>query len=164
MVRAAQRGVVTADHRSMSLTAFAAAALMAATPACAPHVQDGHAVVATGAKAFVKEKKGGHRELVVRGVEPTAVRRVLEEKTGCDIDLEAFEAHFRAAPHELHARLGRHAIRVRSFDYEPETKTLRTKGKLQREPKDTSQSSPRQQTNLTAIVYASTFIPFDSSF
>ncbi len=148
----------------MSLTAFAAAALMAATPACAPHVEDGHAVIATGTKAFVKEKKGGHRELVVRGVEPTAIRRALEEETGCDIDLEAFEAHFRASPHELHARLGHHAIRVTSFDYEPGTKTLRTKGKLQREPKRAAQSKPRQTLNQTELIYASTFIPFDSSF
>lgn len=148
----------------MSLTALAAAALMAATPACAPHTQDGHAVVATGTTAFVKERKGGHREFVVRGVEPTAIRRALEEKTGCDIDLEAFEAHFRATPQELHARLGRHAIRVRSLDYDPGTKTLRTKGKLQREPKRASKSRPRQTLDATELVYASTFIPFDSSF
>lgn len=148
----------------MSLTAFAAAALMAAAPGCAPHTQDGHAVLATGTKAFVKEKKGGHRELVMRGVEPTAIRRMLREKSGCNIDLEAFEAHFRATPHELHARLGRHAIRVTSFDYEPGTKTLRTKGKLQRGPKRASQSRPRQTPNMTEIVYASTYVPFDSSF
>lgn len=144
----------------MPVSALAAAVIMAATPACVPHVKDGHVVRAAGTKHFVKEQKGGIRELVVRGVEPTAALHELEEETGCDIELEAFEQRFRSSPYELHARVGRHAIRVRSFTYDPGTKTLRTKGKLEREPR----SAPRQTMNVTQIVYASTFIPFDSSF
>lgn len=148
----------------MALSALAAAVLMAATPACVPQVKDGHVVRATGAKAFVKAQKGGIRELVVRGVDPAAELRELEAETGCKIDLEEFEQRFRRMPHELHARVGRHAIRVTALRYDLETKTLRTKGKLEREPKRTSRSTTRQALNSTQIVYASTFIPFDSSF
>lgn len=146
------------------LSSLAAAVLMATAPACVPHVKDGHVVRATGTKAFVKAQKGGVRELVVRGVDPAAELRELEEESGCKIDLEEFEQRFRRAPHELHARVGRHAVRVKSFTYDRETKTLRTKGTLEREPKRTSRSTTRQALNLTQVVYASTFIPFDSSF
>lgn len=148
----------------MALSALAAAVLLTATPACVPKVDDGHVVRAAGTTSFVKEQKGGIRELVVRGVEPEAALHKLEEETGCKIKLEEFEQRFRRTPHELHARVGRHAVRVRSFDYDPATKTLRTKGKLEREPKRESQSAPRQAPNITQIVFASTFIPFDSSF
>jgi hypothetical protein len=148
----------------MALSAFAAAAIMAAAPACVPHVKDGHVVRATGTKSFVKAKKGGARELVVRGVEPTAVRRVIEEDTGCDIDLEEFEQRFLRAPYELHARVRRHAILVQSFTYDAAAKTLRVQGRHEREPKREQRSAPRQTLSATQLVFASTFIPFDSSF
>lgn len=148
----------------MALSAFAAAVFLAATPACVPHVKDGHVVRATGTKSFVKEQKGGARELVVRGVEPTAVRRVVEEDTGCDIDLEEFEQRFLRAPYELHARVRRHAILVQSLTYDAETKTLRVKGRHEREPKREQRSAPRQTPLQTQLVFANTFIPFDTSF
>lgn len=145
------------------LPSLAAAAVLAAAPACPPHVADGHVVRAAGSHAFVKATKGGIRELVVRGVEPSAARHAVEaETTRCDVELKAFVEHFRTKPHVLHARLGRHAIRVQRLDYDPETKTLRTHGKLQRTPKRTR--AALRASTVTEIVYASTFIPFDSSF
>lgn len=149
----------------MSLPSLAAAiALAASSPACPPVVADGHHVRATGASHFVKAKKGGHREIVVRGVDPAAVRQHVEDETGCEFELAAFVDAFRAAPHELHARVGRHAIRVREISYDPATMTLRTKGRLERDPKAKRRASARQAANATMVVYASTFIPFDSSF
>lgn len=148
----------------MPLSAFAAAVLLAATPACVPHVKDGHRVRASGANAFVKEQRGGGRELVVRGVEPKATLQALEDETGCEIDLQEFAHRFRSSPYELHARVRRHAIRVESFSYDPETKTLRAKGRHERGPKRKRRSTPRQSMNVTQLVFASVFIPFDSSF
>lgn len=149
----------------MTLPSLAAAILLAATPACDPRLGDGHVVRAEGAKAFVKEQRGGHREIVVRGVGPTARRHDSsdDEDAGCEIELAAFRQHFHAEPYALHARLGRHAIRVRAIDYDPATETLRTKGRLERTPK-AARSTLRQSQNAMQLVYASTFIPFDSSF
>lgn len=144
------------------LASLTAAAVLAAAPACHPHVSDGHVVRAEGSNSFVKAAKGGIRELVVRGVDPSAARHAIEEESRCEVELEAFEQHFRTTPYKLHARVGRHAIRVRSLDYDPETKTLRTRGKLERTPKRTRASI--SDATPTQIVYASTFIPFDSSF
>lgn len=148
----------------MPLPAFAAAVLLAATPACVPHVKDNHRVRAAGVTAFVKEQRGGGRELVVRGVEPKATLQALEDETGCEIDLQEFAQRFRSAPYELHARVRRHPIRVESFAYDADTKTLRVKGRHERGPKRTHHSAPRQAADATLLVFASTFIPFDSSF
>ena len=140
-----------------------------AATSCVPHVDRTHTVHAGGVKGFVKATKGGIRELVVRGVGPSAARRAVDDETRCDIDLEAFEQRFRAHPHKLHARLGKLAVRVTSVDYDPAAGTLRTKGRIERGPRaaraaGTASCVPSSAPCPTVIVYASTFIPFDSSF
>ncbi|MEI2702884.1 MAG: hypothetical protein V9E83_10840 [Baekduia sp.] len=131
-----------------------------APPACTPHVDRNHVVRAKGAKGFVKSTKGGARELVVRGVGPTGARQAIDDETGCDVDLDRFEHGFRTSPRELHARMGRVAVRVTSFDYDAASGTLRTKGRIEH----ARAAQAAQMVNSTEIVYASTFIPFDSSF
>ena len=150
------------------LTLAAVVVAMAATGAqasskkpCTPVVDKNHIVRATGAKAFVKEIKGGMRELVVRGVGSSAARHALDDETECKIDLDRFEHGFRVSPRELHARLGHVAVRVTSFDYDAATHTLRAKGRIEHEP---HAAHAAQMDSSTEIVFASTFVPFDSSF
>ena len=121
-----------------------------------------HRVHANGAKGFVKVTKGGVRELVMRGVGPSAARRTLSGRTQCAVDLERFEERFRTAPHELHARLDGIAVRVTSVEYDADSSTLRAKGKIEHAPQGAAQAA--QKVDKTSVVFASTFIPFDSSF
>jgi hypothetical protein len=137
--------------------ATALAPTTAASGCSGAHVDDGHVLKAQGASVRVRALDRGRKVIVLRGVPGKAVRRELDGGETCKVGLDRFEGRWKRLGYELHARLGRHAIRVTAVHYDPERRVLRTRGRVER-------SGPRQTVDSTLIVYASTFVPFDSSF
>jgi hypothetical protein len=123
----------------------------------AVRVDDAHSLRATGTEVHVRVRDGGRKVIVLRGVPAAAVRHALDDGSTCTVGLERFEGHFRRVAYELHARVGRHAIRVRSVEYDGDRRVLRVRGRAER-------AAARQSDTSTIIIFASTFVPFDSSF
>ena len=136
----------------------------AATGASCPARVDGKHVVRVRSDAsLVHDRSGNRKELVVRHVGRFGQRLARAGGASCRVDLDAFAGHWTKVRTELHARLtngsGSWAIRVRFVDYDAERHVLRARGEL-----EDSRAGGRQMNNATELVYASTFVPFDSSF
>jgi hypothetical protein len=131
---------------------------------CPTRVDDDHALRASGSSARVRTRPNGHKVLVLRDVGPSGRRVSVEDGDAvCAVRLARFEKHWTRLTYELHARLrgpsGSWAVRVRFVDYDPDRRVLRARGRL-----TDHRSAPRQTDPSWEIVYASTFVPFDSSF
>ena len=131
---------------------------------CKTKIDSKHVLRASGTTSVVKTRKSKRKELVLRGVTPSALRDSLDgESSTCSVDLNRFERHWKKLRYDLHAQLrspsGKWAIKVSSIDYDPVKHTLRARGRLVGK-----RAVPRQIDPSTEIVYASTFVPFDSSF
>ncbi len=175
----ADRMIRTMSKRVLLLGAFGVVALPAATTGassahasmCATLVDHAHVVRAKGRGSLV-HKRASHRvELVLLHVSRSAFRLALAGSNSCRVDLVRFEHRWRSAQYQLHARLrsssGSWEIRVSFLHYDAARHLLRIRGRLEDHEltsRPPGKSIPSQADNATEIVYASNFIPFDSSF
>ena len=178
-IEKAGRTIRTISMRALLLGAFGVFALPAAATGtssaqastCPTLVDHAHVVRAKGRGSLV-HKRASHRvELVLLHASRSAFRLALAGSNSCRVDLVRFEHRWRSAKYQLHARLrsssGSWEIRVSFLHYDAARHLLRIRGRLEDHEltsRPPGKSIPSQADNATEIVYASNFIPFDSSF
>jgi hypothetical protein len=143
----------------------------AQTRGCPTSVDRAHLVRATGRGSLVGRRTGHRVQLVLLHVSRSAFRVAIAGRHSCRVDLVRFEHRWKSAPYQLHARLqgpaGSWEIRVAFEHYDAARHVLRARGLLEdhcvASCRETS-AIASQADNSTEIVYASTFVPFDSSF
>ncbi len=138
---------------------------------CPMRVDRAHVVRAKGRASLVHRLPGHRVALVLLHVSRSALRLAIAGRGSCRVDLVRFEQRWKSSPYSLHARLrspaGSWEIRVGFVHYDAARQLLRIRGRLEdheRTSHPADKSIPSQADNATEIVYASTFVPFDSSF
>lgn len=165
------RIAVLATVGSLALAGVMTSASSAHTGPCATRVDRTHVIRVRGHVSVVHRISGHRVELVLLHASRFALRLDIAGPDSCRVDLVRFERRWRSAPYELHARLrtpaGSWEIRVTFEHYDTARDLLRVRGIL--EDHEVTARAARtafasQQNDATEIVYASDFIPFDSSF
>jgi hypothetical protein len=155
----------------LTLLGSTTSASSAGTGMCPRRVDHAHVVRAKGSASLVHGRSGHRVELVLLYVNRSALRLRVAGHGSCGVDLVAFERRWKSAPYQLHARLrsptGSWEVRVGFVHYDAARHLLRVRGRLEDHEvtgHPPEKLIPAQQDNSTEIVYASTFVPFDSSF
>jgi hypothetical protein len=155
----------------LALPGAATGASSAPTGMCPTRVDRAHVVRAKGRGSLVHRRAGHRVELVLLHVSRSAFRLAIAGRGSCRVDLLRFEQRWKSAPYELHARLrspaGSWEIRVGFVHYDAARHLLRVRGRLEDHEVASHPAHhpiPSQIDNSTEVVYASTFVPFDSSF
>jgi hypothetical protein len=154
----------------LALPGAATTASSAQTGGCPSRADRAHVVRAIGHAGLIHRRTGHRVEIVLLGVSRSGVRLAIARRGSCRVDLVRFEQRWKSAPYQLHARLrsaaGSWEIRVGFVHYDAARHLLRARGLLEdHEVADqVNDASASQMNNSTEIVYASTFVPFDSSF
>ncbi len=168
---ALMRGLLLCVLGFLALPAVASSASSGQTRMCATGLDRAHAVRAKGHGSLVYRRTGHRVELVLLHVSRSALRLAIAGHGSCRVDLARFEHRWKRAPYELHARLrrpgGSWEIRVGFMHYDAARHLLRIRGRLEDHEvvsRPAGKYIPSQEDNSTEVVYASTYVPFDSSF
>ncbi|MDQ6820370.1 MAG: hypothetical protein M3076_08565 [Actinomycetota bacterium] len=155
----------------LALLGAATSASSAQKGMCQRRVDRAHVVRATGGGSLVHRRAAHRVELVLLHVSRSALRLAIAGHGSCRVDLAGFEQRWKSGRYQLHARLrsagGSWEIRVGFVHYDAARHLLRVRGRVEDHEvtgHPTNSFIPSQANDSTEIVYASTFVPFDSSF
>lgn len=166
----------TAVSSSITSPGATASAVPAGAPSlntqgCATSLDRAHMLRTRSRGRVVIRRTGDLMELALHQVGRYATRLAVSRHDSCHVDLVRFEHRWQSAIRELHARLrsptGSWEIRVTFVHYDAARHILTARGHLEDHEVSSRAAAvcnTGQACNPTEIVYASNFIPFDSSF